>query len=149
MKKLFFLAAMAMALIVSTAACKKSEDEKIQEFIKAKGWTTQLTPEGIHYIIDVEGTGTATPTPSNTITVRYKGYLLNETVFDQNLDQPNPNSWPLKGMIDGWQIGFQKFKKGSKGKLIIPSAYAYGSRGSGQIPANAPLVFEIQLIDFK
>ena len=139
-----------LAVLGGSVACKKDvdQDKLINDYLTKKGWTAEKTPEGVYYIIDVQGTGsTTTPTPSNTVTVKYKGYLLDETVFDAN--QTTGITYPLRNLITGWQIGLAKFKKGGKGKLLIPSAYGYGASGSGSIPGNAPLVFEIELVDFK
>ena len=139
-----------LAVLGGSVACKKDvdQDKLINDYLTKKGWTAEKTPEGVYYIIDVQGTGsTTTPTPSNTVTVKYKGYLLDETVFDAN--QTTGITYPLRNLITGWQIGLAKFKKGGKGKLLIPSAYGYGASGSDSIPGNAPLVFEIELVDFK
>ena len=86
------------------------------------------------------------PTPSNIITVKYKGYLLDGTVFDQNTTGVD---FRLGSLIRGWQIGFQKFKKGGKGKLLIPSALGYGSAAQGNIPKNSVLIFDVELVDIK
>ncbi len=142
MKKIFFLALSVLAII---SCGSKSEDQQIQDYLKKKNWTAQVTPEGLYYIIDSTGTG-ANPAINNTVTVKYKGYLLDETVFDQSTAGV---SFGLAQVIQGWQIGIPKFKKGGKGKLLIPSSLGYGSSGSGAIPGNAPLVFEIELVSFK
>ena len=55
----------------------------------------------------------------------------------------------LGGLIAGWQIGLQKYKKGTKGKLLIPSGYGYGPSGQGSIPGNAVLIFDIEMVSFK
>jgi FKBP-type peptidyl-prolyl cis-trans isomerase FkpA len=78
---------------------------------------------------------------------KYKGYRLDGKVFDQSV---NGISFGLTQVITGWTLGLQKFKKGAVGKLIIPSPFAYGTSGAGaDIPANTPLVFDIELVDFK
>ncbi len=131
-----------------SAQATSGEDKLIKAFIAKKGWTAQSTPEGIYYVTDVEGSG-PTPTTSSTIKVFYKGYLLNETVFDSNLAPNAAAEFPLNNLIEGWKIGFQKFKAGGKGKLLIPSAYGYGSRGQGTIPPNSVLVFDVELVSFR
>jgi FKBP-type peptidyl-prolyl cis-trans isomerase FkpA len=153
-QRLSILAFLCMSLF---ASCTKSaptdaeEDASIKAYITKKGWTAQATPEGVYYVTDVPGVGTATPALSNLVTVFYKGYLMSdETVFDSNLAPKAPIEFPLRNLIQGWQIGFQKFKTGGKGKLIIPSRYAYGTSGSGSsVPANSILVFDIELVSFK
>ena len=79
----------------------------------------------------------------------YKGYFLNETVFDSNLAPKLPIEFTLNTLIQGWQIGFQKFKAGGKGKIIVPSVYGYGTQGSGSIPPNTILVFDVELVSFR
>ena len=145
MKKIFFL----MVSVLAIVACgkTKSEDAQIQEYLTKKNWTAQTTPEGLYYIIDSTGTG-GNPNVSSYVYVKYKGYLLDETVFDQNATATGYATY-LANVIQGWQIGIPKFKKGGKGKLIFPSSLGYGSTGSGTIPGNSPLVFEIELVGFK
>ncbi len=143
MKKTIFLLLSFCVLLACSKS--KSEDQQIQDYLAKKNWTAQTTPEGLYYIIDSTGTG-ANPTINSTVTVKYKGYLLDETVFDQNTTGYTTG---LNNVIAGWQIGIPKFKKGGKGKLLIPSSLGYGSYGSGSIPGNAPLVFEIELVSFK
>jgi FKBP-type peptidyl-prolyl cis-trans isomerase FkpA len=134
----------------SSALSDSEEDALIKAYITKKGWTAQSTPEGVYYVTDAAGTGTATPALSNIVKVFYKGYLMSdETVFDSNLAPKAAIEFPLSNLIKGWQIGFQKFKAGGKGKLIIPSRHAYGSSGSGGVPGNAILVFDVELVSFR
>lgn len=124
------------------------EDDLIKAFVTKKGWSAQSTPEGIYYVIDSVGTG-GNPVSTSTVTVFYKGYLLNETVFDSRVRPSTAVEFGLTNVIKGWQIGLPKFKAGSKGKLLIPSVYAYGSTATSGIPANSTLVFEIELVSFR
>ncbi|MDZ7880388.1 MAG: FKBP-type peptidyl-prolyl cis-trans isomerase [Saprospiraceae bacterium] len=126
-----------------------AEDDQIKAYIAKKGWTAQATPEGVYYVIDSVGTGTATPTLTSIIKCFYKGYFLNESVFDSNLAPKAPIEFNLSGLIEGWQIGFQKFKEGGKGKILMPSRYGYGSQGSGSIAPNTILVFDVELVSFR
>lgn len=121
--------------------------EKIQEYLADHNLTAESTPSGLHYIISVEGTGSH-PTLSSNVTVNYVGKLLkNEKVFDET--DGTPRTFPLKNLIAGWQEGILLLKKGGKGTFFIPSALGYGPFGSGdQIPGNAALIFEIELVDF-
>lgn len=152
MKKLLFLLSLVTILVGS---CKKERSpeeqfmydvELIKKYNTDKNLNAQATPEGVYYVIEVDGTGTQTPTPSNTVNVKYKGYLLDGTVFDQNT---SGIEFRLSGLIRGWQIGLQKFKKGAKGKLLIPSAYGYGAIAQSGIPRNSVLVFDIELVNIK
>jgi FKBP-type peptidyl-prolyl cis-trans isomerase FkpA len=133
---------------LKSAKATNYEDDLIKAYITKKGWTAEVTPEGVYYVTDVAGTG-ANPALNNSITVFYKGYLLDEKVFDSRLAPNTPVEFALGNLIKGWQIGFQKFKAGGKGKLLIPSAYGYGSTGTSAIPPNSPLVFEVELVSFR
>ena len=125
----------------------QADIDDIKEYLADKNLTAQSTPSGLHYIITQEGTG-AHPTINSTVTVNYIGKLLkNERVFDQTTG--SPITFPLTGVIEGWQEGVPLLKKGGKGTFFIPSALGYGPTGAGgDIPANAPLIFEIELVDF-
>ncbi len=100
--------------------------------------------EGVRYVITKHGSGDF-PVLSSTVKANYKGSLLT----DGSVFQEGPLEYPLSRLIQGWQIGFQQLQKGCKATLYIPSSLGYGPNGSPpQIPANANLVFEIELIDF-
>ncbi len=84
--------------------------------------------------------------------VIYAGRLLNGTVFDQNADRNHPFTFRVgrNMVIEGWDQILQQMKRGERRIVIIPAELAYGMRGSPpRIPANATLVFLIELIDFK
>lgn len=121
------------------------EATQIANFLATKSWQTQTTSEGLIYVIDTIGSGTSFPNKNSTVTVKYKGYLLDGSVFDESTSGLRIS---LQSVIQGWQLGIPKFKKGGKGKLIFPSSLGYGSQKAGDIPANSPLVFEIELVDF-
>jgi FKBP-type peptidyl-prolyl cis-trans isomerase len=102
-------------------------------------------PDGIQYKIMKEGTG-AFPAVTDTVTVHYKGTLLDGTVFDSSIDRGEPVTFPLNQVIKGWTEGMQKCKLGGKIQLFIPSELAYGDKATGPIPANSTLIFEIELL---
>lgn len=121
----------------------------IQEYLANKGLSAQSTSSGLHYIIEDPGSGTSYPTSQSKVTVAYIGYLTNGNVFDQSMVS-SPPSFFLNQVIKGWQEGIPKFRKGGKGKLLIPSKLAYGtSSPSSKVPANAVLIFDIQLINIQ
>jgi peptidylprolyl isomerase len=136
----------------SASAGQTSIDNKlIDEYVAAKKLDVKTTESGIRYIMEKEGTGNA-PNDGDVVNVHYTGTLLDGTKFDSSLDRNEPFSFPLgQGrVIAGWDQGVKLFKKGGKGKLIIPSPLAYGERPMGpSIPANSVLIFEIELLDFK
>ena len=99
----------------------------------------------------VEGKGPEAKT-GDTVSVHYVGTLLDGTKFDSSRDRGDPFEFSLGAgsVIKGWDQGVVGMKKGGKRKLTIPSALAYGKRGSPpKIPPDAPLVFEIELLEIK
>ncbi|MFN3667358.1 MAG: FKBP-type peptidyl-prolyl cis-trans isomerase [Sediminibacterium sp.] len=100
---------------------------------------------GILYQIITQGSGN-TPTVNNTVSTVYTGKLLNGTTFDATA---NPVSFSLGGVIEGWKIGIPLIQKGGRILMVIPSALAYSCTGSGSIPPNSPLFFDVTLTDVK
>lgn len=116
---------------------------KLRDYLRANNIVADSTPEGLYYIIDDKVDSITTkPTLSSSIRINYKGYLLNGKVFDSN----NDATFILSKLIPGWQVGLVHFNEGEKGRLFIPSGLAYGTTGSGSIPPNSPLIFEITLL---
>lgn len=103
------------------------------------------TESGMIYYSMKEGTG-ASPTLQDTVEVHYHGTLVDGTVFDSSVERGQTISFPLGGVIKGWQEGLQLMKEGGKATLVIPSDLAYGDAGSGDvIPPGATLKFEVEL----
>ena len=98
----------------------------------------------------IAGTGEEART-GNTVSVHYKGTLLNGTVFDSSYNRGTPFSFILgqNSVIQGWEQGILGMRVGGKRKLVIPPDLAYGPRAMGLIPANSTLVFEVTLLDIK
>tara|TARA_B100001123_G_scaffold428620_1_gene545861 strand:+ start:2961 stop:3311 length:351 start_codon:yes stop_codon:yes gene_type:complete len=105
------------------------------------------TGSGLRYFDLVVGTG-ATPGIGQTISVHYTGWLTNNVKFDSSVDRNQPFSFVLGTgrVIAGWDEGVATMKVGGKRQLVIPAALAYGSTGSGAIPPNATLIFEVELL---
>jgi len=87
----------------------------------------------------------------NTVSVQYRGTLLNGIQFDSSYDRGEPFSFTIgQGqVIQGWEQGIPGMKVGGKRKLVIPSAFAYGDQGIGSIPPNSTLVFEVELLSVQ
>lgn len=102
------------------------------------------TLSGMYYTISENGTGDH-PSANATVTVSYKGYFTDGSVFDQS---EVPITFGLNGVIGGWQEALPLLKKDGTGTFMIPSDLAYGSSGSGSIPSNTMIIFDITLIDF-
>ena len=119
--------------------------KKIEEYLADNSLVAESTASGLHYIIEEPGTG-GHPNINSTVTVKYKGYLLDGTVFDDSGTETV--TFPLNNLILGWQEGIPLLQKGGKGKFFIPSGLGYGRQSTGSIPANSVLIFEIELVDF-
>jgi len=109
----------------------------------------KTTASGLQYKVLKSGTG-ATPAATDKATVNYKGTLLDGTVFDSSYDRGQPATFPVNGVIKGWTEALQLMKVGDKWQLFIPSELAYADQPpSPDIPPNAVLVFEVELLDVK
>jgi FKBP-type peptidyl-prolyl cis-trans isomerase FkpA len=132
-------------------ARRNAQGEKLagatKEFIakaaKEKGAIT--TKSGMVYLTLKEGSG-ASPVASDKVKVNYRGTLVDGTEFDSSYKRGEPAEFALNSVIPCWTEGVQMMKPGGKAKLVCPAAIAYGERGAGPIPANATLVFEIELL---
>ena len=106
---------------------------------------SELVIEDLH-----EGEGDAAAQGS-TVDVHYTGWLTSGRKFDSSLDRGQPFSFRIGAgqVIAGWEQGVAGMKIGGKRKLTIPSSLGYGRRGAGPIPANATLIFEIELLGIR
>jgi FKBP-type peptidyl-prolyl cis-trans isomerase len=121
--------------------------EKIQNYLSENNLTATQHDSGIFYNIETEGTG-GSPNQFATVIVKYKGMLLDGYVFDET--QGNKTAqFNLRGTVRGFSIAATLLKRGGKGTFYLPSGLGYGRRsGSEDIPDNAVLIFEIELVDF-
>jgi len=141
----FLLSACGKSDTPCVPATVASEKVAMVAYCTANGITYTEHPSGILYEIMAPGLGTQ-PALTNTVSTVYTGKLLNGTQFDASA---NPVSFLLNGVIQGWQIGIPLIKKGGRIKMVIPSSLSYGCTGSGSIPANSPLYFEVSLTDVR
>jgi FKBP-type peptidyl-prolyl cis-trans isomerase len=142
--------AKALAAPAVVAQLKK-DDAVLQDYIKKNNLNMKKTPSGIYYQVLKPGTG-PTPKPGQTVSVNYNGTLLSGKLFDSSEKTGKPIDFPIGqgAVIPGWDQGIALLNKGSKAILLIPSSLAYGTRGAGaDIPADAPLRFEVELVDIQ
>lgn len=126
----------------------KKEGEAFLAQNKEKEGVVTL-PSGLQYKIVKEGDGSV-PKATDTVTVHYKGTLIDGTEFDSSYGRGQPATFPVKGVIPGWTEALQLMKTGSKWQLFIPSNLAYGERGAGgTIGPNATLLFDVELLSIK
>jgi len=105
---------------------------------------------GLQYEVMVAGTDTTKPTLKNTVKCHYHGTLITGEVFDSSVNRGEPISFPLNGVIKGWQEALQLMTVGSKWKLFIPSELAYGERSAGPvIGPGSTLIFEVELLGIQ
>lgn len=123
------------------------DDQIIRDYLAENNIDATKHSSGLYYDITVEGTGDH-PNANSTVTVRYKGYLTDGSVFDQTEGNATA-TFGLTSLIEGWKIGIPLLKKGGNGTFYTPSALGYGSQTAGSIPANSVLIFEIDLVNFN
>lgn len=110
---------------------------------------TKTTASGLTYVVEKAGTGKQVK-KGDKVSVKYKGYLLNGQVFDENLNE-GIKDLPvgLGQVIPGWDEMLQLMKVGDKVKVVIPWKLAYGPRNAGPIPPYSSLIFEMELVSAK
>ncbi|BDS10416.1 FKBP-type peptidyl-prolyl cis-trans isomerase [Aureispira anguillae] len=131
------------------AAAKALEDGKIFLEENAKKEGIIVTNSGLQYEVLREGEGPK-PTLSSKVTTHYHGTLADGTVFDSSVKRGQPATFPVSGVIRGWQEGIPLMSVGAKYRFYIPQELAYGMRSpSPAIPPGAMLIFEVELLGFK
>ena len=105
-----------------------------------------VLPSGLQYEVLAEGTGRK-PKATDKVQCHYHGTLIDGQVFDSSVQRGTPAVFGVNQVIPGWVEALQLMPEGSRWKLYIPSDLAYGEQGAGgSIPANATLIFEVELI---
>ena len=134
-----------------SARAKRIEEEALAAQMEldkhSKGF--KITKSGLRYQIIKEGYGVS-PEKNSTISVHYKGQLIDGTVFDSSYKRNQPIEFKLGvgQVIPGWDEGIALLKVGEKARFVIPSSLAYGSQGAGGvIPPNANLIFDVELME--
>lgn len=143
MKKI--VTAVVMALVTLPLAAFAAES--LESAAKEKGATK--TKSGMVYRSLREGNG-KNPVATSVVEVNYRGTLTNGKEFDSSYKRKQSISFPLQQVIPCWTEGVQLMKVGGKAKLVCPPELAYGARGAGaDVPPNATLIFEVELLGIK
>ncbi|KJD33553.1 peptidylprolyl isomerase [Tamlana nanhaiensis] len=144
----------ALALILSATlltSCKSDEavdyktrnDEEIQDYITENNLNATKTNSGLYYVINEQGSGEQ-PIATSNVTVAYKGYFTDGTVFDES--DAEGISFNLQQVIAGWTEGITYFNEGGSGILLVPAHLGYGNNNRGSIPGGSVLIFDVNLI---
>ena len=110
---------------------------------KEEGVTT--LPSGLQYKVIKEGSG-KTPESSDTVTVHYRGTLIDGTEFDSSYRRGKPATFRVEGVIPGWTEALQLMKEGAEWQIFIPPELGYGDRRTQKIEPNSTLIYELELI---
>jgi FKBP-type peptidyl-prolyl cis-trans isomerase FkpA len=139
-----------------------ADSATIENYLKENNLAALSGPEGLRYIVQKEGKGDLAKA-GNVAMVHYAGFLLNGKIFDTSMaavakangfnngqrNEPYRVVVGAGGVIQGWEEMILLMNKGMKVTVFIPSALAYGLQGSGQIPPNAVIKFDMELVDLK
>jgi len=106
----------------------------------------KTTKSGLQYKVLNAGSG-ASPQQTDQVTVNYRGTLLDGTVFDSSYARGRPETFPVKGVIPGWQEALAMMKPGAKWQIFIPPELAYGANSPPPIPPNSVLTFDVELLN--
>ena len=140
-----------IGLIITVFSCKKdydpaSELSAMDDYIKTnKLVVTEATSSGLRYIRSTAGVGAAIAS-GQKVTVKYVGKLLSGKVFDQGTFSFNIG---FGEAVKGFDEGIGKMRVGEKATIVFPSNLGYGASGTSGIPANSPLVFDIDVLSAR
>jgi FKBP-type peptidyl-prolyl cis-trans isomerase len=137
------------SLMDATAARNKAASEQfLAKNAKEKGVKT--TASGLQYKVIAAGDAKAPAiVPADQVTVQYRGTLLDGSEFDSSYSRGTPATFPVGGVIKGWQEALVMMKPGAKWKLFVPPELAYGSTPRPGIPPSSVLTFEVEVISVK
>ena len=142
----------------AAAAAKQQREEQARKNLaegkaflaaNAKKEGVVTLPSGLQYQVLSEGEGDPAAA-TDTVTVHYRGTLIDGSEFDSSYGRGQPATFPLDRVIPGWTEGLQLMRPGAKYRLFVPPELAYGERGGGQkIGPNSTLVFEVELLSIQ
>jgi FKBP-type peptidyl-prolyl cis-trans isomerase len=106
------------------------------------------TQSGLQYRVVAKGAGNS-PKPVDEVTVHYRGTLLDGTEFDSSIKRGQPATFPVNGVIQGWQEALVLMRPGAKYELFVPPELAYGNNSPPGIPPGSLLKFDVELLSIK
>lgn len=106
----------------------------------------KTTASGLQWGVLKEGGKEAAPGANDVVEVHYTGWLTDGKKFDSSRDRGAPATFPVNGVIKGWTEALQLMTPGARWKIVIPAELGYGEGGAGEIPPNATLVFDVELL---
>jgi FKBP-type peptidyl-prolyl cis-trans isomerase FklB len=125
-------------------AARRAQDQAfLDENAKKAGVTTR--PSGLQYKVLTPGSGTS-PTLDDSVTVHYRGTLVDGSEFDSSQRNHQPATFPVRGVIAGWTEALQLMQEGAKWQLVVPHHLAYAERGP---LAERALIFEVELLSIN
>ena len=132
---------------MKTAGDKNGKEGEAFLVANKKKEGVKTLPGGLQYKVLAEGKGNS-PKATDTVSVNYRGTLIDGTEFDSSYKRGQPATFPVGGVIKGWTEALQLMKEGAKWQLFIRANLAYGESGTqgGPIGPNATLIFEVELI---
>lgn len=155
MKYLLLITTIAVGVLINS--CKKesgctpvnpdAEQAQINDFTVKTGISLNKDNRGIYYNV-IDTGSTVSVSRSSKVSIVYTARFLNNKTFDST---SSPKVFALNELIEGLQMGLQLVKKGGRIQLVIPSAYAYGCTGNGNlnVPSDSVLFFDITLLDVR
>jgi len=138
--------AILLTLLFATTALAETGADYLEQNAKKPGVT--VTASGLQYEVLQAGDKSAlSPKATDTVTVHYRGTLVDGREFDSSYRRGQTATFPLNRVISGWTEGLQLMHEGEKFRFVLPSKLGYGPRGAGGlIGPNETLVFEVELI---
>jgi FKBP-type peptidyl-prolyl cis-trans isomerase len=144
-------------IILLLAGCSDSESGSVKAPVdEDKSWLEEnagkegvvVTESGLQYRVLQTGDG-LTPGLTDKVVTHYVGSFIDGRVFDSSVARGQPAEFPVNGVIKGWTEALQLMKEGDKWQLYVPPELGYGAKGTGPIPGNTVLVFEVELLKVK
>ena len=161
-KFLFFVIPVLIICVFSSCLYKNTDKPQTYEeemalliqhinYIKEeKGANVKKTELGVYYwVLKPASVDGPFPEMGDTLTIKYKGFLMNGTLFATTDGKEHDFVLGKENAIEGWNDGMKVIEKGSEVQLIIPSPLGFGSKGNTIVPPNNTLIYEVTMVNIK